>query len=202
MHPYRTHTCGELRAEGVGQTVRLSGWTYRKRDHGGLLFIDLRDHYGLTQVVFYPEHPSFEACQRLKLESVITVTGEVLERTAGTVNSKLPTGAIEVKVEEIKVQGPADPLPLYLAGDEEGPEELRLRYRFLDLRREKMQKNIVLRSNIIAGIRRRMTDHGFHEHQTPILTSSSPEGARDFLVPSRLHPGCFYALPQAPQQFK
>lgn len=202
MHRYRSHTCGELRAERVGETVRLSGWVYRKRDHGGLLFFDLRDHYGLTQAMFYPDRPFFDDCQRIKLESVITITGTVVRRDDEAINPKLPTGEIEVHVDEIIVQGPADTLPLYLAGDDEGPEELRLRYRFLDLRREKMQRNITLRSNIIASIRRRMIDHGFNDLQTPILTSSSPEGARDYLVPSRIHPGKFYALPQAPQQFK
>jgi aspartyl-tRNA synthetase len=202
MHAYRSHTCGELRAEHVGTTVRLSGWIFRKRDHGGVLFFDLRDHYGITQAVFNPDRSFFDECQRLKSETVITVTGQVVSRDDETVNPGLPTGAIEVHVDELAVQGPADTLPLYLAGDDEGPEELRLRYRFLDLRRERMQRNLTLRSQIIASIRRRMTGHGFNEMQTPILTSSSPEGARDYLVPSRVHPGKFYALPQAPQQFK
>ena len=202
MHPYRTHTCGQLRRENVGQEARVSGWVYRKRDHGGLLFIDLRDHYGLTQVVFYPDRRFFDNAQRLKSESVITVTGKVVGRDGDTINPNMPTGEIELFVDDMIVQGPADALPLYIAGDEEGPEELRLKYRFLDLRREKMQRNIVLRARVIASIRRRMTEQGFNELQTPILTSSSPEGARDYLVPSRVHPGRFYALPQAPQQFK
>lgn len=202
MHTYRTHTCGELRAESVGQRVRVSGWVFRKRDHGGLLFFDLRDHYGLTQAVFYPERDFFDDCQHMKLESVVTVTGEVVKRDDEAINPKLPTGEVEVLADEIRVQGPADTLPIYLSGDDEGPEETRLRYRFLDLRRDKMQRNIILRSKIIASIRRRMIEHGFNEIQTPILTSSSPEGARDYLVPSRVHPGKFYALPQAPQQFK
>jgi aspartyl-tRNA synthetase len=202
MHPYRTHTCGQLRRENAGQDARVSGWVFRKRDHGGLLFIDLRDHYGLTQIVFYPDRPFFDSAQRLKSESVITATGKVVERVAEAVNPNLPTGEVEIYVDDMIVQGPADALPLYIAGDEEGPEELRLKYRFLDLRRENMHRNIVLRSNVIASIRRRMTEQGFNELQTPILTSSSPEGARDYLVPSRVHPGKFYALPQAPQQFK
>jgi len=202
MHSYRTHTCGELRAEDVGKRVRVSGWVFRKRDHGGLLFFDLRDHYGLTQAVFYPERDFFDECQHMKPESVVTVTGEVVKRDDETINAKLPTGAIEIVADEFCVQGPAEALPLHLAGDDEGPEETRLKYRFLDLRRERMQRNIILRSKIIASIRNRMIGHGFNELQTPILTSSSPEGARDYLVPSRVHPGKFYALPQAPQQFK
>jgi aspartyl-tRNA synthetase len=202
MHPYRTHTCGALRSEHVGQTVRLSGWIFRKRDHGQLLFYDLRDHYGLTQVVFYPDKPFFDAAQKLRLESVVTVTGRVVARSADTVNPDLATGHIEVQADEFIVESAADPLPLYLAGDDEGPEDLRLRYRFLDLRRERLHRNINVRCDVIASIRRRMTAHGFREFQTPILTVSSPEGARDYLVPSRVHPGKFYALPQAPQQFK
>jgi len=182
--------------------VRLSGWIFRKRDHGGLLFFDLRDHYGITQAVFYPDRPFFDECQRMKSESVVTVTGKVVRRSDETINPNLPTGEVEVQVDEVLVRGAADTLPLYIAGDDEGPEDLRLRYRFLDLRREKMQQNIILRSKVIASIRRRMIELGFNELQTPILTSSSPEGARDYLVPSRLHPGRFYALPQAPQQFK
>jgi aspartyl-tRNA synthetase len=202
MHPYRTHKCGELRKEHVGREVRLSGWVFRKRDHGSLLFIDLRDHYGVTQVVVQPSAPFFEDAQGIKLESVVTVTGNVLARSAETVNPDLATGDIEVLAAQLAVDGPADQTPLYLAGDEEGPEDLRLKYRFLDLRRPRLHRNIVLRSAIIAGLRRRMIAHGFTEFQTPILTASSPEGARDYLVPSRVHPGCFYALPQAPQLFK
>jgi aspartyl-tRNA synthetase len=202
MHPYRTHTCGALRAEHAGQTARLSGWVHRKRDHGGLLFIDLRDHYGLTQVVIDAGSPLLEEAERLRPESVITVTGTVVRRTPDTVNQKLPTGEIELRAAELAVQSPAEVLPIQVAGDAEFPEELRLRYRFLDLRRERVHRNIVLRSAVIASIRRRMIEAGFIEFQTPILTASSPEGARDFLVPSRLHPGKFYALPQAPQQFK
>lgn len=202
MHPFRTHTCGELRLTDADCEARLSGWVFRKRDHGGVLFIDVRDHYGVTQVVIHPEKPFFETCQRWRPESVVTVTGRVTKRSSDTVNSDLPTGEVELTADHVEVQSAADPLPLYLAGDEEGPEETRLRYRFLDLRRERMQRNITLRANIIASMRRRMTKKGFHEFQTPILTSSSPEGARDYLVPSRLHPGHFYALPQAPQLFK
>ena len=202
MHPYRTHTCGALRAEHAGQTARLSGWVHRKRDHGGLLFIDLRDHYGLTQVVIDAGSPLLAEAERLRPESVITVTGTVVRRTPDTVNQKLATGEIELRAAELVVQSPAELLPIQVAGDAEFPEELRLRYRFLDLRRERVHRNIVLRSAVIASIRRRMIEAGFIEFQTPILTASSPEGARDFLVPSRLHPGKFYALPQAPQQFK
>lgn len=202
MHPYRTHTCGELRVSHQGTTVRLSGWVFRKRDHGGIIFIDLRDHHGLTQVVVRPDKPFFGVCERARLESVITVTGKVVPRSPDTVNPDLPTGGIEVVVDQINVESAAEALPLYLAGDEEGPEELRLTYRFLDLRRPRLHANIALRAGIIADLRRRMQDHGFTEFQTPILTSSSPEGARDYLVPSRIHPGKFYALPQAPQQFK
>lgn len=202
MHPYRTHTCGALRADHAGQTVRLSGWVHRKRDHGGLLFIDLRDHYGITQVVIDAHSPLLEEAERIRPESVITVTGTVVRRTPDTVNQKIPTGEIELRAEAITVQSAAEVLPIQVAGDAEFPEELRLRYRFLDLRRERQHRNIVLRSQVIASIRRRMIEAGFIEFQTPILTASSPEGARDFLVPSRLHPGKFYALPQAPQQFK
>lgn len=202
MHPYRTHTCGELRERHEGQTVRLSGWVFRKRDHGSLLFIDLRDHYGITQVVVRPDCRLFDFCQRLRLETVITVTGKVELRSPDTVNLNLPTGKVELAASEVVVQGPCDPLPLYLAGDDESPEDLRLRYRFLDLRRERMHRNVMLRSRVIASLRRRMQELGFNEFQTPILTRSSPEGARDYLVPSRLHPGKFYALPQAPQLFK
>jgi aspartyl-tRNA synthetase len=202
MHPYRTHTCGALRAEHAGQTARLSGWVHRKRDHGGLLFIDLRDHYGLTQVVIDAGSPLLEEAERLRPESVITVTGTVVRRTPDTVNQKLPTGEIELRAADLTLQSAAEVLPIQVAGDAEFPEELRLRYRFLDLRRDRVHRNIVLRSAVIASIRRRMIEQGFIEFQTPILTASSPEGARDFLVPSRLHPGKFYALPQAPQQFK
>jgi aspartyl-tRNA synthetase len=202
MHLYRTHTCGQLRADDVGQTVRLSGWVQRKRDHGQLLFIDLRDHYGITQLVFQPSASFFDEASRLRAESVITVTGRVVARDAATVNPTLPTGAIELVVEQLHVESEADLLPLEVAGDRDYPEETRLRYRFLDLRRQKIHENIVLRSKIITSLRQRMTAQGFTEFQTPILTASSPEGARDFLVPSRLHPGHFYALPQAPQQYK
>lgn len=202
MHPYRTHTCGALRDTDAGKIVRVSGWINRKRDHGQLLFIDLRDHYGLTQVVVDSSNPLFKVVEGLRLESVITVTGKVVERTPETINDKLPTGRIEVQLQELSVQSAADPLPLQVNSDADAGEEIRLRYRFLDLRREKMQQNILLRSKVISSVRRRMIEQGFNEFQTPILTASSPEGARDFLVPSRMHPGKFYALPQAPQQFK
>ncbi len=202
MHAYRTHTCGALRAEHAGTTARLSGWVHRKRDHGGLLFIDLRDHHGLTQCVVAQGSPVFEAADRLRPESVVTVTGQVVAREGATVNDKLPTGAIELRVAELSVQSEAAVLPIQVAGDADFPEDLRLRYRFLDLRRDKPHRNLMLRSQVIASIRRRMIEQGFTEFQTPILTASSPEGARDFLVPARLHPGQFYALPQAPQQFK
>ena len=202
MHAYRTHTCGALRASDSGKTARISGWVHSKRDHGGLLFIDLRDHYGLTQCVFAAGSAAFAAVERLRIESVITVTGTVVNREGATINPKLPTGEIELKAETIAVQSAADVLPMQVAGDEKFPDEIRLKYRFIDLRREKMQRNMKLRAGVIASIRRRMIDSGFTEFQTPILTASSPEGARDFLVPSRNHPGKFYALPQAPQQFK
>jgi aspartyl-tRNA synthetase len=202
MHAYRTHTCGALRLSEVGKAVRLSGWIHRKRDHGGLLFIDLRDHYGLTQLVFSPSSPGFGAAERARAESVIRIDGEVVARTADTVNPNLPTGEIEVRVSALEVLSEAAELPLPVFGEPDYPEELRLRHRYLDLRRETLHRNIVLRSQVIGSIRRRMTEQGFLEYQTPILTASSPEGARDFLVPSRLHPGKFYALPQAPQQFK
>jgi len=203
MHAYRTHTCGALRLSDKGQTVRLSGWVHRKRDHGSLLFVDLRDHYGLTQCVIDRSSANLAAVEHVKLESVVTVTGKVVERPAETANSKLPTGEVEIDIETFEIQSAADPLPLQVNNPEaEIGEDVRLQYRFLDLRREKLHANIVLRSQIIASIRRRMIESGFHEFQTPILTSSSPEGARDFLVPSRMHPGKFYALPQAPQQFK
>ena len=202
MHAYRTHTCGALRLGDAGQAVRLSGWIHRKRDHGGLLFIDLRDHYGLTQLVLSPESPAFAVAERLRAESVIRIDGGVLARSDDTVNPNLPTGAIEVRVRELEVLSEAAELPLPVFGEPDYPEELRLKHRYLDLRRETLHRNIVLRSQVIASIRNRMIEQGFTEFQTPILTASSPEGARDFLVPSRLHPGKFYALPQAPQQFK
>src|SRR5580692_13159276 len=202
MHPYRTHTCGALRLGDAGQPARLSGWVHAKRDHGHLLFVDLRDHYGLTQCVFAAGSPAFEVADRARPESVITVTGSVVPREAGTINPKLPTGEVELKAEAAVVQSAADTLPIQVAGDEKFPDELRLKYRFIDLRRDRVHRNIMLRSQVIASIRRRMIAAGFTEFQTPILTASSPEGARDFLVPARLHPGKFYALPQAPQQFK
>ncbi len=202
MHPYRTHRCGDLRRSDVGSEARLSGWVHRKRDHGQLLFIDLRDHAGLTQLVFQPGTAPFALAEGTRLESVLTVSGKVVARTAETVNPALPTGEIELVVADCTVESAADPLPLQVNTERDYPEETRLKYRFLDLRRDKMQRNIVLRSQVIASIRRRMVEQGFTEYQTPILTASSPEGARDFLVPSRLHPGKFYALPQAPQQYK
>ena len=202
MHVYRTHHCGELRKSAVGQEVRLSGWVHRKRDHGQLLFIDLRDHTGLTQIVFHPESPVFGAAEALRNESVVTVTGKVVARSTETVNPTLPTGEVEIVAETMDVQSAAETLPIQINAERDYPEDLRLRYRFLDLRREKMQRNVRLRSAILTSIRRRMQEQGFTEFQTPILTASSPEGARDFLVPSRLHPGKFYALPQAPQQYK
>jgi aspartyl-tRNA synthetase len=202
MHRYRTHTCGALRATDIGEKVRLSGWCHRIRDHGGVLFIDLRDHYGLTQAVIDPDSPAFKAAEALRAEWVVRVDGTVRARPEGTDNPDLPTGAVEVYVTEIEVLGPAAELPLQVFGDQPYPEETRLKYRFLDLRREKLHKNLMTRSAVIDSMRRRMKGQGFFEFQTPILTASSPEGARDFLVPSRLHPGKFYALPQAPQQYK
>jgi len=202
MHRYRTHTCGQLRPEHVGETVRLSGWVHRKRDHGNLLFLDLRDQHGVTQCVVESGEPDFARVEAARPESVVTVTGKVVARSADTVNPRLPTGEVEVRIDDFEILSLAEMLPLQVHGDQEYPEETRLRYRFLDLRREKMRRNILLRSRIIASIRRRMIAQGFTEFQTPILTASSPEGARDFLVPSRMHPGKFYALPQAPQQFK
>ena len=202
MHAYRTHNCAQLRAANVGEEVRLSGWVHRKRDHGDLVFIDLRDHYGITQIVTDVSGPAFAVIESLRAESVITVTGTVVARDASVVNPNLPTGEIEVRATEVTVQSPAQELPLPVFGEAEYPEDIRLRYRFLDLRRERLHKNILLRSNVIASLRRRMIDQGFTEFQTPILTASSPEGARDYLVPSRVHPGKFYALPQAPQMFK
>jgi aspartyl-tRNA synthetase len=202
MHAYRTHTCAELRLSDVGKTVRLSGWVHRKRDHGHLLFVDLRDHYGLTQIVADTESPAFKTLDRLRLESVVTIAGEVVARSAETVNPNLATGEIEVRAREVIVQSEAAELPMPVATEADYPEEIRLKYRYLDLRREQVHSNIVLRSAVINSIRRRMIEHGFMEFQTPILTASSPEGARDYLVPSRIHPGKFYALPQAPQMFK
>lgn len=202
MHPYRSHNCGALRAENVGQTVRLSGWVHRIRDHGGLLFIDLRDHYGLTQAVVDPDSEAFADVEQVRAEWVIRIDGEVKARSEETVNPGLPTGAVEIFIRKIEVLGEAKELPMPVFGDQEYPEETRLRYRFLDLRRERLHNNIVTRSKVIQSIRQRMVAQGFTEYNTPILTASSPEGARDFLVPSRLHAGKFYALPQAPQQFK
>ncbi|MFO7936138.1 MAG: aspartate--tRNA ligase [Kiritimatiellia bacterium] len=202
MHPYRTHKCNELRTSDAGNTARLSGWIYRKRDHGGILFIDLRDHYGLTQVVVHPSRSFFEELTHAKLETVITVTGEVTPRDDSTVNPDLPTGEVELTADECVVECAAEQTPIYLPGDEECAEEIRLKYRYLDLRRESLHSNIVLRSRIISHLRAAMTAEGFNEYQTPILTCSSPEGARDYLVPSRVHHGKFYALPQAPQLFK
>ena len=202
MHPYRTETCGELRKENVGSTVRLSGWVHRVRDHGGLLFVDLRDHYGITQCVVDPKSPAFADAERLKPEWVVRVDGEVVARSAETINPHLPTGEVEVRVKTIEVLSEAKELPLPVFGEPDYPEETRLKYRFLDLRRERLHANIMKRQAIIWSLRNRMREAGFFEFQTPILTASSPEGARDYLVPSRVHPGKFYALPQAPQQFK
>ncbi|TNF59965.1 MAG: aspartate--tRNA ligase [Rhodobacteraceae bacterium] len=202
MHAYRSHTCADLNKAHVGQTVRLSGWVHRVRDHGGVLFIDLRDHYGITQVLCDPDSPAFKAAEKLRSEWCIRIDGTVKARDAGLVNPKIPTGEIEVYIRDLEVLGEAAELPLMVFGDQEYPEETRLRYRYLDLRREGMQRNMTLRSDVVASIRKRMWAKGFREYQTPIITASSPEGARDFLVPSRLHPGKFYALPQAPQQFK
>jgi aspartyl-tRNA synthetase len=200
---YRTHTCGQLRPQHVGQEARLSGWVQRKRDHGNLLFIDLRDHYGVTQVVVDVSSPVFKVAEAVRTESVITVTGKVVARQPSTVNPKLATGEVELDAAEMVVQSMADPLPIPVYQENDTtPEELRLKYRFLDLRKDKLHKNILLRSQVIASLRRRMIDQGFTEFQTPILTADSPEGARSYLVPSRLHPGKFYALPQAPQMFK
>ena len=202
MHAYRTHTCGELTKSDVGATVKLSGWLHRRRDHGGVMFIDLRDHYGLTQCVFNPGTPDFETVEYLRAESVITIEGRVVAREDSLVNPNLATGSIEVVVDKAEVLSRADELPLPVFGEPDYPEDIRLRHRYLDLRRETLHANMKLRSDVITSLRRRMVDQGFTEYQTPILTASSPEGARDFLVPSRLHPGEFYALPQAPQQFK
>ena len=202
MHAYRTHTCAQLSPADVGHEVRLSGWIHRKRDHGGLLFVDLRDHHGLTQIVTNIGSDAHATLEGLRVESVVTITGEVVARAAEAVNPNLATGAVEVRARAVEIQSAAQELPLPVAGEAEYPEDIRLRYRFLDLRRERIHANIMLRSGVIASIRRRMVAQGFTEFQTPILTASSPEGARDYLVPSRVHPGKFYALPQAPQMFK
>jgi aspartyl-tRNA synthetase len=202
MHAYRSHTCADLTKDNVGETVRLSGWVHRIRDHGGILFIDLRDHYGVTQVLCDPDSPAFADVEKVRSEWCIRIDGNVKARDPELVNPKLPTGEVEVFVRDIEVLGASQELPLIVFGDQEYPEETRLKYRYLDLRREAMQKNMTLRSDVVASMRRRMWDQNFREFQTPIITASSPEGARDFLVPSRLHPGKFYALPQAPQQFK
>ena len=202
QHPFRTHTCGELSVKNTGESVRLSGWIHRKRDHGNLLFVDLRDHYGITQLVIENTGRMFKQLENSRPESVVTVTGVLEERSAETINPDIPTGEIELRIKDLNVESPADELPMQVFGDAEFPEDMRLRYRFLDLRRESVHKNIKMRSDVIASIRRRMVDIGFMEIQTPILTTTSPEGARDYLVPSRIHPGKFYALPQAPQIFK
>ena len=202
MHAYRTHNCGELRAANAGIEARLSGWVHRKRDHGNLLFVDLRDHFGLTQCVIEVDSDIFPQIEALRLETVICVTGRIEERGGDTKNPDLTTGEVELRIDTCEVLGTTEQLPLEVNSDRDYGEEIRLRYRFLDLRRDKVHRNVVLRSAVISSIRSRMIDQGFMEFQTPILTSTSPEGARDFLVPSRLHPGQFYALPQAPQQFK
>ena len=202
MHAYRSHTCADLSLENKGDNVRLSGWVHRVRDHGGVLFLDLRDHYGITQVICDPDSPAFAEMEKVRAEWCVRIDGTVKARDERLINPKLPTGEIEVYARDIEVLGAAAELPLQVFGDQEYPEETRLRYRYLDLRREKMQKNMTLRSDVVTSIRKRMWDQNFREFQTPIITASSPEGARDFLVPSRLHPGKFYALPQAPQQFK
>jgi len=202
MHAYRTHNCGALREAQIGERVRLSGWVHRKRDHGGVLFVDLRDHYGLIQIVARANSEALAILEHLRAESVVTIDGEVVSRGPDAANPNLPTGTIEVVADHVVVQSAAEELPLPVAGEADYPEEIRLRYRYLDLRRERLHANILLRSNVISSIRRRMIEQGFTEFQTPILTASSPEGARDYLVPSRVHPGKFYALPQAPQMFK
>jgi len=202
LHKYRTHTCSELRLSHESTTVKLSGWVHRKRDHGNLLFIDLRDHYGITQCVIENTNKNFKILEKIKPDSVISITGKVLKRTSETINKDLPTGEIEVELKELEILSEAQELPIPVFGEQDYPEDIRLRYRFLDLRRQTMHENIILRSKVISFIRKKMTESGFNEFQTPILTASSPEGARDFLVPSRLNPGKFYALPQAPQQFK
>jgi aspartyl-tRNA synthetase len=202
MNQYRTHKCGELSKKDVGSTVKLSGWIHSVRDHGGVIFIDLRDHYGLTQVVIDPQRAFYQELERWRVETVVSFAGTVVARTDATINPKLPTGEIELVAEQMEILGECEVLPFQIAKEEQTPEHIRLKYRFLDLRRDKLHKNVVLRSQVIAAMRRKMTSLGFNEFQTPILTASSPEGARDYLVPSRLHPGKFYALPQAPQQFK
>src|SRR3546814_49524 len=202
MHAYRTHKCSEIRASHIGETVRVSGWVHKKHDHGDLVFIDLRDHYGIVQIVTEVDGPALDVIESLRNESVVTVTGKVVARAPDAVNPNLPTGEVEIRVAEAVVQSVAQELPLPVAGDQEYPEDIRLRYRFLDLRRERVHANIMLRSAVISSLRQRMIEQGFTEFQTPILTASSPEGARDYLVPSRVHPGKFYALPQAPQMFK
>ncbi len=202
MHTYRSHNCVQLNKTNVGDTVRLSGWVHRVRDHGGILFIDLRDHYGITQVLCDPDSPVFAQMEKVRSEWCIRIDGNVMARDEGLVNDKIPTGEVEVFIRDMEVLGAAEELPLMVFGDQEYPEETRLKYRYLDLRREKLQTNMKLRSDVVAHLRRSMWDADFREYQTPIITSSSPEGARDFLIPSRLHPGRFYALPQAPQQFK
>ena len=202
MHPFRSHTCSDLNSANAGESVRLSGWVHRVRDHGGLLFIDLRDHYGMTQILADPDSPVFSKVEKVKSEWCIRIDGVVKLRDLNLINEKISSGEVEVFISDIEVLGAADELPLMVFGDQEYPEETRLKYRFLDLRREKLQKNMKLRSDVVASIRQRMWALEFREFQTPIITASSPEGARDFLVPSRLHPGKFYALPQAPQQFK
>jgi len=202
MQGFRTHTCADLNATNVGQTVRLSGWVHRVRDHGGILFIDLRDHYGVTQVLADPDSPAFSELEKVRSEWCIRIDGEVKARAPELVNKKLPTGEVEIFIRDMEVLGASEELPLQVFDEPDFPEETRLKYRFLDLRRETLHNNIILRSNVVKSIRNRMGDQGFNEFQTPIITASSPEGARDFLVPSRQHPGKFYALPQAPQQFK
>ncbi len=202
MHLYRTHNCSELRTSHVGEIVRISGWVHRKRDHGGLLFLDIRDHFGITQCVTDMESEIFKVVENLRVESVITVTGKLIQRSDDTINKKIPTGEVEIKIDELEIQSMSEVLPLQVNSEEDSGEEIRLKYRYLDLRRERIHSNIMLRSSVIQSIRKRMIEQGFTEFQTPILTASSPEGARDFLVPARLHAGKFYALPQAPQQFK
>ncbi|MFA6124981.1 MAG: aspartate--tRNA ligase [Sphingomonas sp.] len=202
MHAYRTHTCAQLRATDVGVSVKLSGWVHRKRDHGNLLFVDLRDHYGITQIVTDSDSPTHAVLDKLRPESVVTITGDVVARSPETVNAALPSGEIEIRARDVVVQSAAQELPMPVFGENEYPEDIRLKYRYLDLRRERLHANVLLRSNVISSLRQRMIGQGFTEFQTPILTASSPEGARDYLVPSRVHPGKFYALPQAPQMFK
>lgn len=202
MSKFRTHNCGELQKEDAGKKVKLAGWIHSVRDHGGVIFIDLRDHFGITQIVINPDMAFYQELERWRIESVVSFAGSILERSPENVNPKIPTGELELIAEEMEILGEAEMIPFQVAKDDMAPEALRLKYRFLDLRREKLHKNIIMRSNVIASIRKYMWENNFHEFQTPILTASSPEGARDYLVPSRLHPGKFYALPQAPQQFK